>query len=236
MQKSDVVRFSHVCSLLKNIRWGFYNQDDEFKDEEKKIRFMIDLSLDQILFCNQHLTNTLTVLVRADMGHDPFYKLYPKGIFPYYLRNEGQNLVKEYGDEIIQNIENLSKLKIQVNKNPPTPIQFYEQVYSHEDLLDLSKPYRDIILLQRKIGKEFIPYDDLEYGYFIGSLLKKVIDRYRAKSMRWFKILKKYNGHTGYWIHPPRMLIDRALAFKAQADAQKEKKIPVFEGKKPDEM
>lgn len=261
MDKESLNRFPHICSLLKNIRWNFYNYIDgsEFTKEEKKTIFLIDLCLDWILICNQHMTNSLTTLVRTDMckndfyqkhpnfifpyylknkhnvvkkydkneehklikdyGWTAFYEKYPKGIFPHFLRKEGHELVKKYGDEIVEKFENISKINIDRDTSADS---FYDHLFSNEDLLDISKPYNDIILLQREIEKEIIPYNKLEYGYFLGLLLKTVIDKYRALD---YDFIEAGRG----------LLLGRALGFKRQTEGSKERQFE-FEGKKADNL
>ena len=232
MQKEELNRFPHICSLLKNIRWNFYNYTDEFTDKELKVRHLINLCLDQVLICNQHVTNSLTKIVREELARnvpmtmlffDPFYDKYPKGIFPHYLRNEGHELVKKYGDEIVEKFENISEIFI---KRDITAEDFYDYLFSTEDLLDISKPYNDIILLQREIGKEIVRSDSIEYGYFLGSLLRQVFDDYKIK---------------GYRVERPTVkgrdiLLRRSLGFRKQTKGSKERQFEVFDKLKPDEL
>ena len=235
MQKEELNRFPHICSLLKNIRWNFYNYIEEFPEftaSELKVRHLIDLCLDQILICNQHVTNSLTKIVREELtrnvsfnmiAFDPFYDKYPKGIFPHYLRNEGHELVKKYGDEIVEKFENISEIFI---KRDITAEDFYDYLFAKEDLLDISKPYNDIILLQREIGKEIVRSDKIEYGYFLGCLLRKVFDDYKTK---------------GYRVERPTVkgraiLLRRALGFRTQTEGSKERQFEVFDKLKPDEF
>ena len=262
MNKDSLNRFPHICSLLKNIRWNFHNyiEENEIPKEESKIIFLIDLCLDQVLITNQHMTNSLTTLVRTEMcknkfyedhlnfsfpyylknkyntvkkyekneeqklikdyGWTAFYEKYPKGIFPHYLRKEGHQLVEKYGDEIIEKLENISKINIDRNI---TTDDFYDHLFSDEDLLDISKPYNDIILLQREIKREIIPYDRLEYGAFLGLLLKKVIDRYRALDYDFIEAGRK-------------LLLGRALGFKKQTEGSKERQYEEFDNRKANEL
>lgn len=208
-------KFRHVCSVLKNIRWYFYTFDvNQLENEQLEAYRLIDLCLDQVLICNQHLTNSLTTLVRADMGRNIFYEKYPRGIFPFYLRVEGNGLIKKYGDEIIKSFEAISKINIVRNISSE---DFYDYLFADEDLLDLSKPYNDIILLQREIGEKIIPDENLENGYFLGCLLKKVVDEYREKA--------EYEKNKPYiFIEPSRgLLLGRALGFKKQTENKKER-------------
>jgi hypothetical protein len=210
--------FRHVCSVLKNVRWYFYTFDiNKLEDKDLEAYRLIDLCLDQVLICNQHLTNSLTTLVRAYMGRKVFYTIYPKGIFPFYLRNEGPRLIKKYGDEIIDKFEAISKINIVRNV---TADDFYNHLFTKEDLLDLSKPYNDIILLKREIGKNIIPDENLENGYFLGCLLKKAVDEYRIIAEK-----QSYGpkGDPYIFIEPHKGLLNRALGFKKQTDEKKER-------------
>ena len=75
-----------------------------------------------------------------------------------------------------------------------------------------------ILLLKKRIGKNIIPDENLETGYFLGCLLKKVVDEYRIIAD------KQSYGPTGdpyIFIEPHKGLLDRALAFKKQSDLNK---------------
>lgn len=171
----------HICTVLKENRRSYFRYDEnKLTEDEKRIYHLIDLSFSRILICNQAVTQILKGYLIQEYGHN---SPYVRNVFPKWLDDFGNELAKKYGDRAIEKRNNLTTVNIEKDI---TEEVFFERFFEKYDPLDISIPYGDIILLQEEIDKEIVSYMQLEYGYFLGSLLKYRLDDYKKKGLNQF--------------------------------------------------
>lgn len=169
-----MIKRFHVCEILKEFTQELYSY------EQSDWLDMIFAYLDHVLVCNQHITNTFTHILKTD-SPTVFYEQYPEGLFPKFLHNYDQDIIKENVDRINDEIDNIKPGKI-IYPSIDTLSKF--------ELLDLRVPYKNIIQILRHIKDPIV--ERAEYGYYIGSLLKISVD----------KFLGKYDPDSDLWIEP----------------------------------
>lgn len=189
----------HVCTILKDFERELYTYDNNV------IFHNIRLYLDHVLCSNQHITNVFTKLLRYDLGNENFLKKYSQGVFPNFIREYNPDFLVKHFDKIESEIEKIHK---------PTEAKFLNKKDFHKNLFSLSKlkllnltiPYRNIISLL-KYGNYENLYENAEYGYYIGSLLKFSVKNFMEKYP-----VKKY---PDLWIEPnTRVLKNRVNNFR----------------------
>jgi hypothetical protein len=184
--KRNEVEYYHVCSLLKDFtRQLYYYEKTDWLDT-------VFMNLDNVLVCNQYITNAFTAVLRYEMGDDAFYGYYDNGLFPKYLRNFDQDVVKKNIDRINEEID-----KIPAMDADKYPKDILLDDLSKFDLLDLRKPYSIIVSILKYYNDPLL--DEAEYGYYIGSLLK-------IKADEW---LEKY-GET-IFIEPDKNILEKRI-------------------------
>jgi len=145
--------------------------------------------LDYVLVCNQHITNTFTTILQNDLPD--FYEQYPEGLFPKYLKDFDNNIVKNNVDRIMDEIDEIKPCDITVIPDL--------HILSKFDLLDLRIPYKCIIQILRHVNEPIV--ERAEYGYYIGSLLHIMVNKY----------LEKYDINSYVWIEPNWQILDNRI-------------------------
>ncbi len=164
----------HICNILKGLTRGRYRAD-----VDNITRSNIRIVLENVLVTNQHLINTFTALLRADMGDDQFYKKYPRGPFPHYLREILEPYIAEHGDKIEDEISAIKAKYIELDQ---IDHRQYMKSLTNRELLDLSKPYELLVSILKTTDERGFIYKRSQYGYFVGSLVNIVLDEYEAKN------------------------------------------------------
>ena len=179
-------RHYHVCSLLKDLTRRLYYYDDETEWLDA-----VFVYLDYVLVCNQYITNSFTEVLKHEIGHNEFYTHYKSGLFPQYLREYDEEIVKIHIDRINEERENIPAKAV----DGEVEISLYD--LTKHDLLDLRKPYSEIISILKYYEDPLL--EGAEYGYYIGSLLK-------LKADEW---LKEYG--EGIFIEPDFNVLERRI-------------------------
>jgi len=174
---------NHVCHVLKDFTRDLYSYPESYW-----LQSVFDY-LDYVLVCNQHITNTFTHILIHTM--DDFYEKYPAGLFPKFLENYPQVVVKDNVDRINNEIEDIKPCE-----NVPRPLLY---TLSKFDLLDLRVPYKHIIQILKYVGDPII--ERAEYGFYIGSLIKIMVDNY----------IEKYGIGSDIWIEPDWSVLDNRV-------------------------
>jgi hypothetical protein len=148
----------------------YYYEENDWLDN-------VFVYLDKVLMCNQYITNAFTEILKGEIGAAEFYDAYPKGLFPQFLYDYDQEIIKEYTDRINEEIEEIPAMLIEGG-------DFVNAVMSLTsmdkfDLLDLREPYSKIISIMKYHKDPLL--ERAEYGYYIGSLLKIKADEWLEK-------------------------------------------------------
>lgn len=188
-----MIKRYHVCEVLKDFTRDLYYYDKT--DWLDNIFFY----LDYVLVCNQHITNTFTHILMYELTPPVFYKEYPKGLFPEYLRRYDNEIIKNNIDKINSEID-----KIQPKKPALVASNFSELIsLSKFDLLNLKIPYSEIISILKYINNPMV--ERAEYGYYIGALLTISVNNF----------LKKHETNSNIWIQPDwKILLNRIKNYR----------------------
>ncbi len=175
---------NHVCNILKDFTKELYSYP---KENWVQIIFVY---LDYVLVCNQHITNTFTTILRTELPD--FYEQYPGGLFPKYLHDFDENIVKNNADRIISEIDEIEPSLL-------TSVPELRHNLSKFDLLDLRTPYKCIIEILKYKNDPIV--ERAEYGYYIGSLLHIMMNKY----------LEKYDKNSPVWLEPNWDILDKRV-------------------------
>lgn len=187
--------FPHICNILKGFQKQIYRYIYWFQPDDLTLANNLRILLGHSLVTNQHLINTFTELRRQDLGDEEFYRHYPRsGVFPKYLNEIPQRIIQEHGDSINEEIDNIQPIQIK-SMGEPIPArqcQYYQnevETLSNRELLDLRRPYKQIIGLLKSDNN--LPevkagwFERSESAYFIGGLLNAILDEYEQKNYEW---------------------------------------------------
>ena len=154
----------HVCNVLKDFTKDLYHY--ESSDWLNEVFDQLDI----VRMCNQYITNAFTEIKKREMGGAEYYKAYRQWLFPQFLYEYDEEIIKEHTDRINDEIDAIQPAELYKIKTPKL---------NRWDLLDLTVPYSKIIAILRKYDDRLI--ERAEYGYYVGSLLKMTADEWRKK-------------------------------------------------------
>lgn len=199
MKRRDNEMENHVCVVLKTTVKEIYKWET---NENDILSNNVKILLNHVLCSNQYISNTLTEIMKKELGPKKFYKEWG-AIFPGFLDNYDEQIILDNMDRINDEIDSIEPIETLKNLNKE---EYYKYLFSLDKftLLDLTIPWSKIVSYFKYQPEQFkkeLQYS--EYGYYIGELINVSIQNFR----------KKYSDDE--WINPDwltlRSRVDRYL-------------------------